>query len=100
MAPVWSGNSPFGVRRRTTTRTTVHALLLLYGETVADVQARGDEVEQALAQHGVKVVHQLALDLQLDQNGIGREHFGFADGMSQPIPFGDVRTSPRKTPSP
>ena len=29
-----------------------------------------------------------ALDLQLDKNGVAREHFGFADGLSQPIPFG------------
>ena len=94
--PLWSGNIPDSGNHegregttQATTRTTVHALLLLYGETVADLQAWGDEVGQALAPHGVRVVHQLALDLQLDNNGIGREHFGFADGMSQPIPFGD-----------
>ncbi|HEV7545696.1 MAG TPA: hypothetical protein VGO42_14150, partial [Reyranella sp.] len=46
------------------------------------------QVAAALAAHGVKVVHQLALDLQLDDKGIAREHFGFADGLSQPIPFG------------
>ena len=86
--------APFGAAifpsapRRVTTRTTVHALLLLYGATVADIQVWGDEVEQALAPHGIKVVHQLALDLHL-KDGIGREHFGFADGMSQPIPFDD-----------
>ena len=88
--PLWSGNIPARTsQRQVTTRTTVHALLLLYGATVADVQVWGDEVEQALAPHGIKVVHQLALDLQLDKDGIGREHFGFADGMSQPIPFDD-----------
>jgi Dyp-type peroxidase family len=85
--PLWSGNITAGAVP-VTTRTTVHALLLLYGATVADVQVWSDEVEQALAPHGLKVVHQLALDLQL-KDGIGREHFGFADGMSQPIPFGD-----------
>ena len=85
--PLWSGNISVGAAQ-VTTRTTVHALLLLYGATVADVQVWGNEVEQALAPHGLKVVHQLALDLQL-KDGIGREHFGFADGMSQPIPFGD-----------
>ena len=85
--PLWSGNIPAGATP-VTTRTTVHALLLLYGATVADIQVWGDEVEQALAPHGIKVVHQLALDLQL-KDGIGREHFGFADGMSQPIPFDD-----------
>jgi Dyp-type peroxidase family len=88
--PLWSGNIPAEDElRQVTTRTTVHALLLLYGETVADVQVWGEEVGQALAPHGMKIVHQLALDLQLDEVGIGREHFGFADGMSQPIPFGD-----------
>ena len=98
--PLWSGNIPAEDElRQVTTRTTVHALLLLYGETVADVQVWGEEVGQALAPHGMKIVHQLALDLQLDEVGIGREHFGFADGMSQPIPFGDPM-SPRKTPSP
>lgn len=90
--PLWSGNirsgnTPVG-GTPVTTRKTVHALLLLYGATVADVEVWGDEVEQALAPHGIEVVHQLALDLQL-KDGIGREHFGFADGMSQPVPFGD-----------
>ena len=46
-------------------------------------------VEKALAPHGVSVVHRLSLDLRLDQNDIGREHFGFADGLSQPIPFNE-----------
>ena len=53
-------------------------------------------VGTALAPHDVKIVHQLALDLQLDENGIAREHFGFADGLSQPIPFGD-RAAARTT---
>jgi deferrochelatase/peroxidase EfeB len=89
LAPGLAGDPPQRELRQVTTRTTVHALLLLYGETAADVQAWADEVEEALAPHRVTVVHQLALDLQLDNNGIGREHFGFADGISQPIPFGD-----------
>jgi deferrochelatase/peroxidase EfeB len=93
--PVWSGNIAVGgdqpslELRKVTTRTTVHALLLLYGKTGADLEVWADEVEDALAPHSIIVVHQLALDLQLDKNGIGREHFGFADGVSQPIPFGD-----------
>ena len=37
--------------------------------------------------HEVKVVHRLPLDLQLDEKGIAREHFGFADGISQPVPY-------------
>lgn len=71
------------------TRITVHALLLLYYDEDKDPAAKdwAKTVEHALAPHGVKVVHRLRLDLRLDKNGIGREHFGFADGLSQPIPY-------------
>ena len=70
------------------TPLTVHALLLLYDKDAAAVDAWATAVGTALAPYNVKIVHQLALDLQLDKNGIAREHFGFADGLSQPIPFG------------
>ena len=37
---------------------------------------------------GVTIAHRLALNLRIDdQIGMGREHFGFADGISQPLPF-------------
>lgn len=73
--------------REVITPITVHALLLLYEKDVGSTQAWAKTVEQALAPYGVKVVHRLALDLRLDENDIGREHFGFADGLSQPIPY-------------
>jgi len=75
-------------RRQVTTLKTVHALLLLYDKDEASVDTWAQKVAAALAPYSVKVIHQLALDLQV-KNGIAREHFGFADGMSQPIPFGD-----------
>lgn len=102
--PRWSGNTPVRKEdsvldastgpeqleppRQVITPTTVHALLILYGKDDETVRAWVDTVEAALLPQGLKVVHQLSLSLQLDENGIGREHFGFADGMSQPIPFG------------
>ena len=75
--------------REVITPKTVHALLLLYydGEKDAAAKAWVETVEHALAPHGVQVVHRLPLDLLPDKNGIGREHFGFADGLSQPIPY-------------
>ncbi|MEA2832603.1 MAG: hypothetical protein QOG66_805 [Methylobacteriaceae bacterium] len=106
--PQWSGNTP--VRRfvrdldaaervaagrpekeeQVQTPVTVHALLILYDKDPAGVSSWATAVEEeALARHGIEVVHRLALDLHLDPNGIGREHFGFADGISQPIPFDD-----------
>jgi deferrochelatase/peroxidase EfeB len=87
--PHWSANIPDDERHLITpmTRITVHALLLLYEKDVDSVQAWAETVEKALACDGVKVVHRLPLDLRLDENGIGREHFGFADALSQPIPY-------------
>jgi deferrochelatase/peroxidase EfeB len=106
--PQWSGNTPVkddrppavvhlpGGKtaparegpRRVTTPVTVHALLLLYHQDVDKVQKWAAGVTAALAPHNVKIVRCLALDLHLDENGVAHEHFGFADGLSQPIPFG------------
>ena len=108
--PKWSGNIPVrkqhrndpaelrtgeaaapGERqeRQVTTPSTVHALLLLYEKDENAVRTWARQVEDALAAHNVSVVHRLPLELRLDHNDIGREHFGFADGLSQPIPYGD-----------
>lgn len=86
-AGVW--RPPEADERQIPTPITVHALLLLYDKDPAAVQRWADQVLGALAPHGVRAVHRLLLDLQLDKNDIGREHFGFADGLSQPIPFNE-----------
>lgn len=69
---------------------TVHALLLLYQNSQDGVRNWADQIEQVLGPHGVKAVIRRPLDLQRDNRNIAREHFGFADGMSQPIPYGDA----------
>lgn len=85
------GGAPEGDELQVTTDITVHALLLLYEKDVAAVTAWGDVVEQVLVAENVKVVHRLQLDLLIDkQKGFGREHFGFADGISQPLPYENV----------
>lgn len=71
------------------TPVTVHALLLLYDKDEASAEAWAEQVEAALAPHAVKVVHRLPLDLRPDEKGVAREHFGFADGISQPMPYDD-----------
>jgi Dyp-type peroxidase family len=106
--PRWSGNIPARKQKRVqawersikdigmpaereeqevTTPITVHAMLVLYEVNEDAAKRWAAAVEQAIAPHGVKTVHRLLLDLRLDPNGIGREHFGFADGLSQPIPY-------------
>lgn len=89
--PIWSGNAPGGVQ----TPRTVHALLLLYKppskdakSPSKDLQDWAAEVKKAL-ENDVEVVHEQTLSLVPDpQNkNIRREHFGFADGISQPLPF-------------
>lgn len=69
------------------TPITVHALLLLYSADEATAAAWATQVEQTLSPLDVRVVHSLPLELRPDANGIAREHFGFADGISQPIPY-------------
>lgn len=88
----WSGNAPIGTAekvRRKATPLGVHALLILYDLSEAAVQQRVAAVTAVLAQHEVAIVRQLPLSLRLDENGVGREHFGFADGISQPVPYED-----------
>lgn len=72
--------------REVVTAIVVHALLVLYENDEAAARAWAQAVETAVAPHGVKIVHRRSLDLRIVE-GIGREHFGFADGLSQPIPY-------------
>ncbi len=104
--PAWSGNTPLDdaaepeaaaafddraeIReQRIKTPLTVHALLLLYCEHEEAAEQWCADVSAALAPHEVTAVHHLPLDLRLDKQGVAREHFGFADGISQPVPFED-----------
>lgn len=84
--PRWSGN-PEGADP---TPLTVHALLVLYAADAADLGAWRAEVEAVLDAQGVSAACELPLSLRLDRHGVAREHFGFADGLSQPIPYGDA----------
>jgi deferrochelatase/peroxidase EfeB len=70
-----------------TTPITVHALLLLYDTDEDSAEKWAAEVAAALTPHQIEVVHTLPLDLRPDEHGVAREHFGFADGISQPIPY-------------
>lgn len=69
------------------TAIAVHALLLLYDADTAAADARAASVSALLAAHGVTIVRTLPLELRPDARGIAREHFGFADGVSQPLPY-------------
>ena len=93
--PEWSGNGQKGIDRDSAiiTPLTVHGLLILYDENNDALGPRADSVKALLAEHQVDVVKEIELDLQADANGIPHEHFGFADGISQPIPFGRGTTT-------
>ena len=81
--PHWSGNPQGAVQ----TPLTVHVLLALYAQSEADADDWTREVLVALDPHGVSLVKTFPLELRPDEKGVFREHFGFADGISQPIPF-------------
>jgi deferrochelatase/peroxidase EfeB len=87
--PAWSGNTVDVETRKPgiTTRVSVHAVLLLYAaddETLKDLVKAAEAILQG---NGGGVVHRLPLLLDT-QAGQRREHFGFADGVSQPVPYG------------
>jgi deferrochelatase/peroxidase EfeB len=84
--PAWSGNL-HAKDEPPPASTTVHALLVLYEETDDALEAHVDKIKSIFIDHQVKIVRHMPLDLQLDAEGIAHEHFGFADGIAQPIPF-------------
>jgi Dyp-type peroxidase family len=98
--PIWSGNAPDPYAGEAEepppppTPLTIHAALLLYAADDAALAALRAAAEEAIAPHGVRVVRGLRLTLRVDDSGVPREHFGFADGMSQPVPYGDAILPP------
>jgi len=80
----WSGNGALAQ----STPVGVHVLLLLYARDVTRLDARCAAAKASLAAANVSVVRERDLSLRVDAAGIAREHFGFADGISQPLPHG------------
>jgi Dyp-type peroxidase family len=80
--PIWSG----GEKARPDA-IEVHVLLLLYARDETDLAGWADQVERVLEPAGATVVRRLDLSLRLDPDNRAREHFGFADGFSQPKPY-------------
>ena len=68
-------------------KNPVDALAMLYARTEQELDDRGGELEALLEKYGVKFWRQ---DVSLSDDG--REHFGFTDGLAQPL----VRGSGRK----
>lgn len=68
--------------------TQVHAALLVYGKSQGDCESRFELHRSKLAGAGFAVYE---LDTQPTENGINYEHFGFRDGISQPVIRGTQR---------
>ncbi len=90
--PLWGGNAPVSDADAVVCEHTVHAAVLLYHETPDKLRDYAAPLRACLAAAGVSVAHELSLSLMLDSGTppVSREHFGFADGISQPIPFGEA----------
>ena len=74
----------------TPTPHTVHAVVLLYARTPEALAIETARARGVMEDNRVIVTLPLPLSIGADPNGVAREHFGFADGMSQPIPYGDA----------
>jgi Dyp-type peroxidase family len=89
--PFWGANIPCEADPDAVTcDKTVHAAVLLYHETDEKLAAYAAPVRDCLTKSGVIIAHEMVLSLMPDPDNpsVTREHFGFADGISQPNPFG------------
>lgn len=68
-------------------KSPVDALAMLYARTEQELEARGGELEKLFEKYGLEFRRE---DVSLAQDG--REHFGFTDGLAQPLVRGTGRT--------
>ena len=102
--PVWSGNIPDAYPRPDQvyrqTPITAHAVLMLYAATPAALNALIATAETSLGARGIAVGRDIRLQMRPLGGAIPKEHFGFADGVSQPVPYGDAIVTPAGQPVP
>ncbi len=63
----------------------VHAQLLVYARTQSALDPVVAAETKTLLGFGLTIAGQIPLRVNLDKNQVRHEHFGFADGISQPI---------------
>jgi Dyp-type peroxidase family len=86
----WGGTAP--------EQLTVHILLLLYATDDQQLAEFYTPLADQFARNGVKLILKLDTKPLKDEQGCFREHFGFRDGISQPIIEGLSRDgSPHNT---
>jgi Dyp-type peroxidase family len=68
-----------------TAATSVHAQLMLYAHGLPEIRTLATREKQELARFGLVLVGELGQQVNLDSQGMRHEHFGFADGISQPV---------------
>jgi Dyp-type peroxidase family len=88
--PRWWGGTPDEGQPSEQTPAVVHCMLILYALDDAALDVQLAPVEAVLASEEITVSCRRRLSLRADAEGISREHFGFADGISQPVPCGDA----------
>jgi Dyp-type peroxidase family len=87
------GDAPEGWTFGAPGQPALHAVLMLYARTEADLRALADQHRAALAKAGATIAHE-------DEGRIlteSREHFGFHDGISEPHVDGGPRTKKTAT---
>jgi hypothetical protein len=92
--PLWSGNNidPLASPGKASppTSLTAHAVLLLYAGSGADLDEVCATAQAALAAAGVTIARPIRLQMRPLGGQTPREHFGFADGISQLVPYGEA----------
>ena len=66
-------------------KTTVDVVINCYADTQENLDAMVQELDAVSQEAGIPTVHRLDLSILSAEGGRGRDHFGFADGISQPV---------------
>jgi Dyp-type peroxidase family len=69
----------------TGTRETIHAMLIIASDHLQSLQQQFNKVDTGLLAKGIKIIHIQKGRVLRNEHGLGIEHFGYVDGISQPI---------------
>ena len=67
------------------TKGTIDALLIIASNNVLSLTMQIAALNTAIKAKGIKILHTQKGEILKNENGLGIEHFGYVDGISQPI---------------
>jgi Dyp-type peroxidase family len=69
----------------TGTKENIHAMLIIACDHLQSLQYQFETIDTGLSKKGIKIIHIQKGTILRNEHGLGIEHFGYVDGVSQPI---------------